>query len=81
MQTEDILKTAHIHLDHAVYRVYVEDSSLIDIKMMNEDENKPSFIFGVGTSNDSARNQHSILVEVNGDLDMNELADWINSYL
>ena len=81
MELNDILKTAHIHIETSTYRVHVSDSSLVDIRMMNQDENRPDFVNGVSYSSDPARNKTSILIETCGEIDLNELADWINSYL
>lgn len=81
MELDKILYSAHIHLDHSVYRVYVEDSSLVDVRLMNEDYQRPKFVTSVYRSNDPARSQTSILVDVNEEFEMQELADWVNSYL
>lgn len=81
MEIDSILKTAHIHLETSTYRVHVEDSSRVDVRMMNQDESRPDFVNGVGYSSDPSRNKTSILIETSGDIDLDKLADWVNSYL
>lgn len=81
MEVSNILKSAHIHIETTTFRVHVSDASLVDIKMMNEDENKPVCVNDVSRSNDPSQRERSILVHTSGDYDIEELADWINSYI
>ena len=79
--TEEALKTAHIHLDQATFRVYVKNSDVFPFEEMNDDPAKPRGIQDVHRSADPARNKTSIMVFCTGELpDLTEVAKWISSY-
>lgn len=75
METNEALKTAHIHLEFAMFRVHVNDSSKFDIEAMNE--NKPDFVNFISRSNDKAQQATTLLVDVVDGYDLEKLADWI----
>lgn len=77
---EDILKTAHIHLDNATFRVHVKDSAAFDIGIMNHSNDKPEGILWVGRSNDPEQTKQSILVCVCDGYNLEEIAEWISKY-
>lgn len=78
MNTEEILKTAHIQLDHANFRVHVKDASVFPFERMEEE--KPDYVLWVSRSNDSTQRETSLIVSVIDGYDLEELADWIRSY-
>lgn len=78
--TDNILDIAHIHLDSALFRVHVLDSSVFNIEDMNDPDGKPEFVLWVSRSADPEQNKQSILVNVVDGYDLNELAEWIKSY-
>lgn len=79
MNTDDILKTAHIHVENVMLRVHVKDSGAFNIGLMNELP-KPDSVLFIGRSNDQEQTKQSLLVSVVGDYDVNEIADWIKKY-
>ena len=78
---DDIIKTAHIHVDHIMLRVHVKQSSMFPIMMMNADEDKPKAVDWVGYSNDPQQTEHSLLVMCTGEYpDLVAVADWLAKY-
>jgi len=76
---EEIFNTANIHVESVMFRVHVKDSSCFKIDLMNELEKPDSVIF-IGRSNDPEQTKQSLLVNVVGDYDINEIGEWITKY-
>lgn len=74
----DILKTAHIHLEQAMLRVHVKDTSVFKLELMEED--KPDYVVWISRSNDKTENKTSLVVCVTDGYDLEEIAEWINKY-
>jgi len=77
---EDILKTAHIHLESATFRVHVKDSMAFPIQLMQDGADKPDFVISISRSNDPAQFKQSLLVWVCDGYDIDIIADWITKY-
>jgi hypothetical protein len=77
---ETVLNTAHIHLDHAVFRIHVQDSRNYPIEEMNESPDKPDFLLYVSYSADPEQTKQSIIAAVVDGYDLNELADWVRKF-
>lgn len=80
MNTEEILKTAHIHIESATLRVHIDSIDKYDTNKMSEDELKPDFVMWVSKSHDYDQKKDSLLVEVVGEWDLNILAEWVKKY-
>ena len=77
---EEVINTAHIHLDNATFRVHVQDSDVFPIQIMNEDNSKPEFVLWIGKSNDPEQEKQSLLVNVGPYYSLDELSNWISYY-
>lgn len=77
MSIEEMLSTAHIHLEHALYRIHVADASKYPIERMNEE--KPSYVLYVAQSLDPDQAKQSLLINAE-ECNLGELAAWVRSY-
>ncbi len=80
MSIENILNTAHIHLDNATFRVHVKDSLAFPIQLMNDGADKPDFVITISRSNDPSQFKQSLLVWVCDGYDLDVIAAWISKY-
>lgn len=78
MNTENALKTAHIHFESATFRIHVKDADKIDLQKL--DDNRPSFVISVGRSHDFTQKKTSILVDVVDGYNIDEMANWFENY-
>ena len=79
MNTENALKTAHIHFESATFRIHVPNVDGVDLQKL--DDNKPDFVISVGKSHDFFQNKSSLLVDVVDGYDVDLIADWFEKYL
>ena len=77
---EQIINTAHIHLDNATFRIHVQDADVFPIRVMNEDDSKPEFILWISKSNDPEQKKQSLLVSVGPYYSLDELNEWVQHY-
>ena len=77
---DDILNTAHIHVEQVVFRIHVNDTDCFNCFDMTHGEDKPSYVLYISRSDDTDRKTALICSVCTDEYNLEEIAQWIKKH-